>query len=99
MDKKEVESMLKAHREWSERLQNRIVKLEQNQQITCSRLLTEKELNDQDPHLIGRPTIHTDTYSLKEVVKLLLDYLGLEPKKVPEIMELTKPATEKKGKK
>ena len=90
MRTKKIEERFKGMVAGINRLEQRILALETNGQITRSRPLTEKELNGQNPNLTCGPTMHIDTYPLKEIILLLLDLLGLEPEKTLEKIELIK---------
>ena len=88
MRTKKIEERFKGIIMRIEKIEQRILALEQNQEIQISRPMTKKELSDWNPNLTDQPLNHIDTHLLKDIIELLLDRLKLELKKIPEKTQL-----------
>ena len=98
MRTKKIEERFKGTISHINRLEQRVQALENNAQITRSRPLTEKEIDAIEDTQTWIPEKHTDTYPMKEIILLMLDLLGLEPKRTLEKIELIKLKTRKEKK-
>ena len=88
--RKETKRTLESNRDFLNTLHNRVRSLELQGKIETTRELTKVEYDNILKNTVSytQPLLHTDIFYLKDIIELILDYLGLELKKTPEKTQL-----------